>query len=93
MLGYVRMAHFSGGQWGRKRRVVGVALFLLCFYGGLISLSCAARLTETRKHAELKKHLKRVNKAPVKSIEVNIGISFTFLISWVNGWFYTFNRE
>nr|GMD18010.1 uncharacterized protein LOC109160061 [Ipomoea batatas] len=63
------MAHFSGGQWGTKRRMVGVALFLLCFYGGLISLSCAARLTAARKHSELKKHLKRLNKAPVKTIE------------------------
>lgn len=67
----VGVAHFSGGQWGRRRNAVGIALFLLYFCGSLVSLCCAGRPpAASRQELQVHKHLKRLNKAPVKSIQV-----------------------
>ncbi|KAG6783494.1 hypothetical protein D5086_025279 [Populus alba] len=57
--GYGGGAHFS-----RSR----VLVLLFCLLG-LISLSCAARLSVSRQKLEVQKHLNRLNKPAVKSIE------------------------
>lgn len=54
---------------------VRVGLLLISYLcgspGGFISLSCAARLSGvSRQKLEVEKHLKRLNKPPVKTIQV-----------------------
>ncbi|XP_031110917.1 uncharacterized protein LOC116015059 [Ipomoea triloba] len=65
------MAYFSSRHCrkGRRTRVVALALFFLYFCGCLVSLSCAARLSASMQKLEVQKHLKRLNKTPVKTIE------------------------
>lgn len=49
----------------------GVTLLLvLCLWGLLISLSSASRLGASRQKLEVNKHLNRLNKPPVKTIQV-----------------------
>ncbi|CAH8384110.1 unnamed protein product [Eruca vesicaria subsp. sativa] len=64
-------AHFS------NERVLRVFLALFCFWG-LLSLTCAAgRLSVSSQNFEVHKHLKRLNKPAVKSIQLWIlGASF-----------------
>jgi len=57
-------AHFS-------RSIVLVFCLL-----GLISISCAARLSVSRQKLEVQKHLNRLNKPAVKSIEVPLSLKF-----------------
>lgn len=58
-------AQLSGG---RSRRALALAL---CVWS-LISLSCAARLTDSsRQKLDVQKHLNRLNKPAVKSIKVS----------------------
>ncbi|RAL43050.1 hypothetical protein DM860_009832 [Cuscuta australis] len=66
----VGASHFGGCGRCRSRtaELMGVALFLLCFSGGPVSLSLAGRSPASRSEARVNKHLKRVNKPPVKSI-------------------------
>ncbi|KAJ6704640.1 hypothetical protein OIU79_009542 [Salix purpurea] len=54
-----------GGAHCSRSRVLVV---LFCLWG-LISLSCAARLSVSRQKLEVQKHLNRLNKPAVKSIE------------------------
>ncbi|PKI35358.1 hypothetical protein CRG98_044272, partial [Punica granatum] len=57
------------GGGGRKRRALAA---FLCLLGLMASLSCggAARLEDgSKQKLEVQKHLKRLNKAPVKSIQ------------------------
>ena len=56
-------AHVSTGMFNR-------ALVAVVFFLALVSLSCAARLPLSRQKLEVRKHLKRLNKPAVKTIEV-----------------------
>jgi hypothetical protein len=56
-------AHFS------KERVFRGFLVWFCFWG-LMSLTCAGRLSVSRQNFEVHKHLNRLNKPAVKSIQV-----------------------
>lgn len=56
----------GGGAHCSRSRVLVV---FFCLWG-LISLSCAARLSVSRQKLEVQKHLNRLNKPAVKSIEV-----------------------
>ncbi|GFP95637.1 hypothetical protein PHJA_001707900 [Phtheirospermum japonicum] len=53
---------------GHLRRKLEAVLFLVCVFG-LISLSCAGRLSASRQKLEVQKHLKRLNKPPIETIE------------------------
>ncbi|KAG5628423.1 hypothetical protein H5410_000140 [Solanum commersonii] len=54
----------------KKKKGAFLVVFMLVYlWGSLISLSCAARLSVSRQKLEVEKHLKRVNKPPIKSIE------------------------
>lgn len=67
---YGGCVHFS-----RSRLLVLV--FCLC---SLVSLSCAARLSVSRQKLEVQKHLNRLNKPAVKSIEVPFPLSLKFCL-------------
>jgi len=58
-------------------------LLVFCLWGVFISLSSAARLSVSRQKLEVAKHLNRLNKAPVKTIQVSLSLSsflcFVFL--------------
>lgn len=57
----------------------GVTLVLVfCLWGVLISLSSAARLSASRQKLEVAKHLNRLNKPPVKTIQVCLSRSLSF---------------
>lgn len=62
-------AHFSGSR--RRRASKGTFMLLFTFlFLGLISLCCAGRQPpETRQKLEVHKHLKRLNKPALKTIE------------------------
>nr|XP_016498256.1 PREDICTED: uncharacterized protein LOC107817004 [Nicotiana tabacum] len=58
----------SCGQ--RRRGAFTVVLMLVYLWGSLISLSCAARLSSvSRQKLQVERHLKRLNKPAIKSIE------------------------
>lgn len=65
----------SGG--GKRRALAAV----LCLWGLTVSLSCGASRLEAGPKQKLKvqKHLKRLNKAPVKSIQVVFPLPFQYL--------------
>lgn len=65
----------------------GVTLVLVfCLWGVLISLSSAARLSASRQKLEVTKHLNRLNKPPVKTIQVSLSLSsFNFMFVCVLG--------
>ena len=65
----------GGAHFSRSRVLVLVFCFL-----GLISLSCAARLSVSRQKLEVQKHLNRLNKPAVKSIEVPSPLSLKFCL-------------
>lgn len=56
--------------------------FLVClFLWGFFSLSCAARSGVSKQKFEVKKHLNRLNKPAVKSIQVPLkNLTFLFFI-------------
>ncbi|KAL0436752.1 UNVERIFIED_CONTAM: hypothetical protein Sradi_0383100 [Sesamum radiatum] len=56
---------FSNGQ---RRRKLEAVLLLVCLCG-LISLSCAGRPSASRQKLQVQKHLNRLNKPPIKTIE------------------------
>ncbi|GMQ00557.1 hypothetical protein CsSME_00047597 [Camellia sinensis var. sinensis] len=60
-------AHFSSGR--RSRRVV-VTVVVFFFFWGLISLSCAARLPISKQKFQVQKHLNRLNKPALKTIQI-----------------------
>ncbi|KAK6145064.1 hypothetical protein DH2020_021884 [Rehmannia glutinosa] len=70
-------AQYSNGHLRRKLKLV---FFLVCVWG-LISLSCAGRLSASRQKLEVQKHLNRLNKPPIKTIEqlINAEGDFTSL--------------
>ncbi|KAL8529030.1 hypothetical protein ACS0TY_006482 [Phlomoides rotata] len=57
-------AQFSHGH---RRRNGKMLFFLVCLWG--LSLSCAGRLSPSRQKLEVQKHLKRLNKPPIKTIK------------------------
>lgn len=61
---------------------VGVVLFLVYFLGsGLFSACYAARLSASKQTLQVHKHLKRLNKPPIKSIQVILLFLFLCLRS------------
>lgn len=59
----------------------GVTLVLVfCLWGVLISLSSAARLSASRQKLEVAKHLNRLNKPPVKTIQVSLSLSLVLTL-------------
>lgn len=66
-------AQYSNGHG--KRQNFEVALFLVCICG-LISLSCAGRVSGSRQKLQVDKHLRRLNKPPIKTIEVTLPSNF-----------------
>lgn len=67
----------GGAQYsnGHGKRQIEMAFFLVCICG-LISLSCAGRLSGSRQKLQVDKHLKRLNKPPIKTIEVTVNSNF-----------------
>lgn len=59
-----------GSQFFCSQRSRGAFLVVFMLWGCLISFSCAARLSVSRQKLEVERHLKRVNKPPIKSFEV-----------------------
>lgn len=63
------------------RRTAGRALLLLFSLWFLISLSHASRLSPSMQNLEVQKHLRRLNKPPLKTIQVlSLSLSKIFLI-------------
>ena len=57
----------------------GVTILLLfCLWGVFFSLSSAARLSVSRQKLEVAKHLNRLNKSPVKTIQVSLSLSLSY---------------
>lgn len=65
-----------GDGWRKKRALTAV----LCLWGLMFSVSCGALRLEagSKQKLEVQKHLKRLNKTPVKSIQVVFPSHFLF---------------
>ncbi|GER50689.1 hypothetical protein STAS_28010 [Striga asiatica] len=70
-------AQCSDGLLRGKMQVVFFLVFVWC----LVSLSCAGRLSSSRQKLEVQKHLKRLNKPPVKTIKVRNGGGLNLIVS------------
>lgn len=56
----------------RRYRQLSTGTLVLCFLG-LLALSCAGRIDGgSRQKLKVEKHLRRLNKPPVKTIEVSL---------------------
>lgn len=71
----------GGAQFSRRETTTRVLVVAFCLLG-LISLSCAARLSVSRQRLEVQKHLNRLNKPAVKSIKVLNHLFFCFVFSF-----------
>lgn len=84
--------HFS------KDKVFRVFLAWFCFWG-LLSLTCAGRLSVSRQNFEVHKHLNRLNKPAIKSIQVlnplflNLHFQFLFVCLFTSAEMITENPQ
>ena len=64
------------GEMGGKHLYWRYLVVVLCSWGLLISLSSATRLGASRQKLEVKRHLNRLNKPAVKTIQVFLSTLF-----------------
>lgn len=76
------MYFLKGGVVMGSSGSCGVTILLVfCLWGVFISLSSAARLSVSRQKLEVAKHLNRLNKSPVKTIQVSLS-PFLYCVFW-----------